>query len=510
VLYRPKWDRLSEKQIEKVLKSAEKLKEKQAKQEQAKGETVAPPVGRVLKFVNGSDVKPERLTWLWRGRILADKLNAFSGEPGIGKGLTTIYLAARVTTHTDFPDCKNELDGAKDVLFLSSEDDIHSTIAPQLKVAGADMSRIHFAEMTRNVSETVEEDIVCLDQDLPVIEEMVKQHPDIALIVIDPVIAFLGNADANKDKDVRPIYSKMKTLAKRLGVSILCVHHWNKNANATSINRTSGAKTFVSAPRATWMFSQSPEDPELFLMMRGKGNLAAPAKTLSYRIIDTPFDFGDGQGLSKPGEGIGRLEWQGETEHTTEEVLQDANDSTKKQNGKAEKFLENLLAETELGMWASDAYAASEAKGIKPDTLKRARRKLDYSVGKVGDRWWWSVTAEDLAARRAQFYTPGAVPALGGTEAGGGPADVDLGPNESWGGARSGAGRKPAESPVEQDKPEPSTRATRKPRKPKGKPAEQDKPTVTPVEPATVPVETAEAAEQAWWDEMNKTDGAAA
>lgn len=226
-------------------------------------QAAAAPGGRRMTFVRGDSIKPVRLKWLWNGRILADKINAFSGEPGIGKGLVTIYTAARVTTNQDFIDCKNELGGCKDVLFLSSEDDMQDTIVPQLKVAGADLSKVHFVEMTENASGTTEEGIVCLDHDLPLLEMTVKQHPDIALIIIDPAIAFLGNANPNKDEDVRPIYSKMKTLAKRLGVAILCVHHWNKNTSATSINRTSGAKTFVSAPRATWMFSQSPEDTDV-------------------------------------------------------------------------------------------------------------------------------------------------------------------------------------------------------------------------------------------------------
>jgi hypothetical protein len=357
-----------------------------------------------MQFIRGDSIKPARLKWLWRGRILADKLNVFSGEPDVGKGMTTVDLAARITRHWDFPDCKNELNGPKDVVFLSSEDDMEDTIVPRLIVAGADMSRIHFVQISENTSGTVEEGIVRLDEDLPALEEMVKQHPDTVLIIPDPVIAFLGNADPNKDRDVRPIYSKMKNFAKKLNVGWLFVNHWNKNQNATSINRTSGAKTMVSAPRATWMFTKSPEDPTRFLMMKGKGNLSSNSvKTLAYRIKGQDYDFQDGRGIEK--EAIGKLIWDGETDHTTEEVLQDANEPKLRRNTKAEEFLAQFLQDG--AKLASEVYRAGDKESLSTDKLKRARYALDYAAEEVDRRWYWAKSQEDLAAIKTNVYSKG-------------------------------------------------------------------------------------------------------
>jgi AAA domain/Bifunctional DNA primase/polymerase, N-terminal len=359
--------------------------------------------GRVLSFVRGDSIKPMRLRWLWNNRVLADKLNVFSGEPDVGKGMTTVDFAARITRHWDFPDCKNELEGPRDVLFLSSEDDMGDTIVPRLKVAGADMARIHFAEISENSSGTLTEGIVCLDRDLPVLEEMIKKHSDIVLIIPDPVIAFLGDADPNKDKEVRPIYSKMKAFAKRLNVGWLFVNHWNKNQNATSINRTSGAKTMVSAPRATWMFSKSPEDPTRYLMMKGKGNLSSlsGAKTLAYRIVSERYDFGDGK---PPGE-VPKLVWDGETEHAVDTVLRDQADPTKRRNGKAEDFLVKLL---EPGaMKAKDVYRAGDKQDLDDNQMKRARYRLGYVADQIDGVWYWAKSDEDIASRKLKLYTPG-------------------------------------------------------------------------------------------------------
>jgi AAA domain/Bifunctional DNA primase/polymerase, N-terminal len=399
------------------------------------GQTSTPviPSGRTMQFVRGDSIKPTRLKWLWRGRILADKLNVFSGEPDVGKGMTTVDLAARITRHWDFPDCKNELDGPKDVAFLSSEDDMEDTIVPRLIVAGADMARVHFVQISENTSGTIEEGIVCLDRDLPALEEMIKQYPNTVLIIPDPVIAFLGDADPNKDKDVRPIYSKMKTFAKKLNVGWLFVNHWNKNQNATSINRTSGAKTMVSAPRATWMFTRSPEDPTRYLMMKGKGNLSSNAvKTLAYRIVGQNFDFGDGRGI-EPG-AVPKLVWDGETDHAAEQVLREANEPKLARNTKAEEFLTGFLAEG--AKLASEVYRAGDNEGLSTDKLKRARYSLDYPAEKVAGRWYWGNSQADLTMVRVRTYVPA-------VSFGGKAIQPEAPEHKVHGGARARAGRKP-------------------------------------------------------------------
>ena len=373
--------------------------------------------GRRMQFVRGDSIQPKRVRWLWRGRILADKLNVFSGEPDVGKGMTTVDLAARLTRHLDFPDGKNELDGPKDVVFLSSEDDMEDTIVPRLIVAGADMQRIHFVQISENSTGTLEEGIVCLDRDLPCLEEIVKLHPDIVLIIPDPVIAFLGDADPNKDKDVRPIYSKMKAFGKRLNVGWLFVNHWNKNQTASSINRTSGAKTMVSAPRATWMFTRSPEDPTRYLMMKGKGNLAGNAKkTLAYRIIGVPYDFQDGQPIDP--DGVPKLVWDGETDHSTEDVLRDQNDPKVRHNSKAEELLSNLLQDGAVP--ARDVYRAGEEEKLDDNQMQRARYKLGYVAAKIEKTWYWAKSDEDIQRRKQRLYTPHPVTLSSET------ADVDL------------------------------------------------------------------------------------
>ncbi len=388
---------------EEQAKKEQYVKDEQARRESAKNGGKSEPLGRTMRFVQGDTIQAKRLNWLWPGRILADKLNVFSGEPGVGKGMTTVDLAARLTQHLDFPDCKNELGGPKDVVFMSSEDDMEDTIVPRLIVAGADMKRIHFAQISDNSTGTLEEGIVCLDRDLPCLEEIIKQYPDIVLIIPDPIIAFLGDADANKDKDVRPIYSKMKAFAKRLNVAWLFINHWNKNQTATSINRTSGAKTMVSAPRATWMFGVSPDDPKKYLMMKGKGNLTGDStKTLSYTIEGIPYDFHDGLPIDP--KGVPKLIWGGETEDNVEDVLRDQNDPNTRHDVRAELLLTKLVKDGPV--LASEVYEAGRKEKLDDNQMKRARYKLGYVAKQVvGKPWYWAKSEEDILALRQQMFT---------------------------------------------------------------------------------------------------------
>jgi len=51
-----------------------------------------------------SEVVPERVRWLWKGRIALGKLNLVDGDPGTGKSAATTDLAARVSVGKPWPD----------------------------------------------------------------------------------------------------------------------------------------------------------------------------------------------------------------------------------------------------------------------------------------------------------------------------------------------------------------------------------------------------------------------
>jgi putative DNA primase/helicase len=105
---------------------------------------------RALISCRASDIEPERIEWLWPGRIAAGKLTLIGGKPGLGKSQVSAYIAAVVSKGECWP-CGEGRSPQGNVVFFSAEDGIADTIVPRLIGIGADRSRI---EIVSGVSDT--------------------------------------------------------------------------------------------------------------------------------------------------------------------------------------------------------------------------------------------------------------------------------------------------------------------------------------------------------------------
>ncbi|MEX2310760.1 MAG: AAA family ATPase [Pirellulales bacterium] len=52
-------------------------------------------------------VQPQNIRWLWPGRIPLGRVTLLVSDPGIGKSLLTLDIAARVSTGASWPDVDN-------------------------------------------------------------------------------------------------------------------------------------------------------------------------------------------------------------------------------------------------------------------------------------------------------------------------------------------------------------------------------------------------------------------
>src|SRR3990172_3145876 len=85
-----------------------------------------------------ADVVPKPVRWLWPGHIPLGKLTIIDGDPGLGKSLMTLDLAARTSTGSPMPDgSRGDVQGPAGVVLLTAEDDPEDTIRPRLHAAGA-------------------------------------------------------------------------------------------------------------------------------------------------------------------------------------------------------------------------------------------------------------------------------------------------------------------------------------------------------------------------------------
>ncbi|MCO5131828.1 MAG: AAA family ATPase [Xanthobacteraceae bacterium] len=228
-----------------------------------------------------SDVQPEPIEWLWGQRIAIGKLSLIAGDPGLGKSQLTAFMAARVTTGTAWPD-DNAPRPTGSVVMLSCEDDVGDTIRPRLEAAGANLDRVHVVEAVRTGIGAMRG--LSLQTDMTRLERLLDELPDVRLVIIDPITAYLDKTDTHKTADVRAALAPAQALAARRRIAIVAVSHLNKSSgNGKSVNAITGSGAFVAASRATFLVTKGQEDEGLRLFVQAKNNLGQ-ASGLAYRV----------------------------------------------------------------------------------------------------------------------------------------------------------------------------------------------------------------------------------
>src|SRR5437016_5021698 len=88
-----------------------------------------------------SQIRPEPIQWLWERYVPRGKIALLDGDPGIGKSLLTIDLAARLSRGGPLP-CGQTLHRPHTTLLLAAEDGAADTTRPRAEAAGADLDRV--------------------------------------------------------------------------------------------------------------------------------------------------------------------------------------------------------------------------------------------------------------------------------------------------------------------------------------------------------------------------------
>jgi hypothetical protein len=333
-----------------------------------------------------SDVAPQPVKWLWPSRIALGKLTIIAGDPGLGKSFLTLDMAARVSTGTGWPDAPEVRTAPGGVVLLSAEDDPADTIRPRLDAAYADVSRIVVVQAVRETDEkgNVVSRCFSLDRDIFALDEAIRGVPDCRLVIVDPISAYLGDADSHKNAEVRAVLAPLNDLAVRRGVAMLAVTHLRKGEGA-AIYRAMGSLAFVAAARAVFAVTRDQQDEsgERRLFLPVKNNIGNDRSGFAYRIIAT-----DGEAA--------HVAWERDPVNTdVDEALarpEPRRGRTPDTRDQAAEWLKGELAD---GPRASeDLFEQAKAIGIAKGTLWRAKKVLGIKARKVGlEAWEWFLPA---------------------------------------------------------------------------------------------------------------------
>jgi putative DNA primase/helicase len=206
-----------------------------------------------------ADIAPQPDLWLWPGRIPAGAVSLLVGDPGRGKSLIALDMAARVTTGRPWP---GDYPGAPprdpgDVLLLSAEDSLSRIAHARLQALGADLRRVYVlnAGLWRDspisrVSHHPDKiwapttfgyiprhAFYSLKHDGHALKSALEALPDCRLVIIDPITAYLNVTTTAKLEEARQHVMPLVTLADASGAAIVAIAHRDAVHDSTGDQR---------------------------------------------------------------------------------------------------------------------------------------------------------------------------------------------------------------------------------------------------------------------------------
>jgi len=343
---------------------------------------------RFAQLQCAGDVQPLPINWLWPNRIALGKLTMIAGDPGLGKSLLSIELAKHVTKGIRWP-VDNTVCPTGDVILLSAEDDLADTIRPRLDAAGANPNKVYILESIKEIDKHSGEVIkrsFSLKCDVAAIEQVLEQHPQTKLIIIDPISAYLSGADSHNNADIRGLLSPLSELANKKKVAIVVITHLNKGSGqGSAMYRATGSLAFVAASRAVFIVARDPDDPDRRLFLPIKNNLGPDRTGFAYRIIEAD-------------NGAAIIEWEDETiTISADDALALLSNEEKSERQQAIVFLERELKDGPVD--AKELIKSADACGIAKRTLYRAKSELGVESYKkdFAGSWAWKLKQEALS-----------------------------------------------------------------------------------------------------------------
>lgn len=358
-----------------------------------------------LTLTRLSEVKPERVEWIWPGYLPVGKIVTLDGDPGLGKSTLALNIGATVTVGGIWPDgthCAHP----GDVLLLSGEDGLADTVYHRANAAGADLARITSIEGKSYLDpETGERYLLPLTlADVRDIEQAMVQTAA-RLLIVDVLMAFLPTGtDSHKDQDIRRVLSALGAAASRRNCTVLLLRHLNKAKGGDPLYRGGGSIGIVGAARAGLLVAPDPDDPARRVLACVKSNLGQMPDSLAYRLVDSPEH------------GVARIEWDGVISYDAHRLL--ANATPDEDRHDVDCWLAEFLATGSKK--ANEVYSAADAAGYSKDQAKRAKKRLAViAVRETGDGpWFWKLPTKGADDQGSAPDSENAAPLLPCTSGG--------------------------------------------------------------------------------------------
>jgi AAA domain len=325
-------------------------------------------------IVHADRVQAQAILWLWRPYIPRGMLVLLDGDPGLGKGLMLVQVATNLSKGLPFldqlgkPTLFPDIDGPQTTLILTAEESLSHVMIPRLERAGADLRHIKF--LTGWLGPEDEEHAFDL-QHLPVLVQAIKELMPV-LVILDPLVAYLGDIDMHKSSQTRPVMASLKGIAERYGCTILGVRHPAKvDQGGRLMYRGQGNMDLIGAARSGLWVQPHPVYPETqTILIQSKTNVGTLGRTVIFSRDQGEFAW---KSVSRLTEAM--VTGKGPDPWATLEAF---------------FWLEDYMRPG-IACKASDVEKAAAEKEIGKKPLERAKKWLGIYSRQVTGGWTWTL-----------------------------------------------------------------------------------------------------------------------
>jgi putative DNA primase/helicase len=333
-----------------------------------------------ITILNGCDLNPEPIRWLWPGWLATGKLHILGGAPGTGKTTLALAMAATVTTGGNWPDGKYSLRG--NVVIWSGEDDPADTLMPRLLLSGVDPKRVFFVgdvldhEGKRGFDPA---------KDMRALSDALDRIGDVRLLIVDSIVSAVAG-DSHKNGEVRRALAPLVELAGRVGCALLGITHFSKGtAGRDPTERITGSLAFGALARLVMVAAKHQEqdgdsEPRRVLL-RAKSNIGRDDGGFVYELQQSEL-------ANHPGVVASCAVFGEAIEGAARDILAEADATDADAGGdtvsSVVQWLGDLLTDEGGELDRREVMKAANAMGFKERTVHRARESLGLIVDQTG------------------------------------------------------------------------------------------------------------------------------
>jgi hypothetical protein len=320
-----------------------------------------------VELVNGADIEPAEVSWLWSGWLQRGVFNLLVGRSTAGKSTIALSLAATATNSDGlWPDNQPNHDPGH-VLYWSGEDGIRDTLLPRFLAAGGTPRNITFIG---GIRQDGKKRAFNPAKDMESLARAAEKLRNLRLVVLDPVALMIAG-DSHKNVETRVGLQPLVDLCAGTSAAGLGVHHFSKSTKGGDpLDRVSGSLAFGARPRCVLLAARDLYGGENAkrALMRPKVSNGRDWGGFDYMLDRRPLD-------GWPAIKAQLVLWGAFIDRSARDVLGQYEDKPAGiQQRKAVLFLTTALANGPR--LAKEMLTEAETAGITERTLRRAFKEL--------------------------------------------------------------------------------------------------------------------------------------